>query len=611
MNPIQHIDGATPAAVLPGAVNAGPQTNGPSDPFAAAMRSAVSAAHTPATSSNRSTRFSSAPSDGNQERPASSPSHTATSSDVSYPRVSPQAGSERAHERNAATDDPSAALVGGNVGSSSLSSEQSSQVSALGVKFSVGVQGQVATSVPTGERAVRSAFSMTGNQGSSSTVRPVGLLGKRTRKTEPTGKNATLTIINVPVVSPGVVTNVTVTGTKTPAAKSLGSNVIAGHAQADGIGGTDTIQQDKGARNPHQTAQNIEAARNVPGGWIPSVPGAAALPKVDQGHALQAATGAPGAAGTSAAGDFSGAVGAASTSSGHPDAGSGSKTAAGQIPVTLFAGAASSSDISTTASQSTDGKNGLAVSNGSAPSTHGNNSSASSIFPAVAVKSNAESSKAKGGALASSSLASGVAASHEKTTGSGVGNPTSPGIMSASTHANSMGNFATSKATSAGAHGASSDAFAALDSGPAAEQGVLLHAAPHQVAVGVTDPALGWVEVRAQRIAGQVAAALSTSSASSHAALSAVLPSMASYLQEHHAGVQHVHVETTFANGQTGTGSQGQPSPQRDGGAETENTAGANGGSNTWTAVSKRGESISAVPGLGPRVEGRRFSMHA
>ena len=81
---------------------------------------------------------------------------------------------------------------------------------------------------------------------------------------------------------------------------------------------------------------------------------------------------------------------------------------------------------------------------------------------------------------------------------------------------------------------------------------MLLHAAPHQVAVGVTDPSLGWVEVRAERVSGQIAAALTTGSAASHAALTSVLPTMATYLQEHHAGVHQVHVESSLAGDRRG-----------------------------------------------------------
>lgn len=108
-----------------------------------------------------------------------------------------------------------------------------------------------------------------------------------------------------------------------------------------------------------------------------------------------------------------------------------------------------------------------------------------------------------------------------------------------------------------------SDTFAALDSSAAADHGVLLHAAPHQVAVGVSDPALGWVEVRAERVQGQVTAAVTASSAASHQALTSVLPLMATYLQDHHPGVHQLHLDNAFAGHHAGAGSQnGSPAQQ-------------------------------------------------
>lgn len=599
MSPIQCIDGATPRPVPPESTGANVAVDS-TPQFAGAMQSAFSDAYAPQFPPNRPARSSLDVAVASRRSTDRSQSSSTAGSNGGGAKVSTGASSSAEPVPNS---NPSAAVAHGADETASSSGEGSLQVSMQGSGGSALKQSPVALPIQADAHAVRSSSAETSNV-SSSTAKSASSRTSPDRKAALSGKGAVSHAMTSTSVAPAVTVNVTVVATNTSAAEPLGSNLaMVRKPQGDGVSGADATQQ-------HDT-RKIEAAGVVPDGLLSPGREMAALPKVDQGHVLQAAMGAPGAAGTSAAGDFSGAVGAASTFGGHSDAGSGSKTAAGQISATAFAGAASSSDISATASQGTDGKNGLTVGNGSAPSTHGNNSSGGSIFSAAAGKSNAESSKAKGGALASSSLASGVVASHEMTASPGGGNPGSPGILSASTHANPMGNFATSKANSAGAHGASSDAFAALDSGPAAERGVLLQASPHQVAVGVTDPTLGWVEVRAERTAGQVTAALAANSAASHAALTAVLPSMASYLQERHAGVQQVHVETTFANGQTGTGSQGQPSPRRDGGAGTENTTGANGGSNTWTTVSKHGESLSAVPGLGSRVEGRRFSIHA
>jgi hypothetical protein len=140
---------------------------------------------------------------------------------------------------------------------------------------------------------------------------------------------------------------------------------------------------------------------------------------------------------------------------------------------------------------------------------------------------------------------------------------------------------------------------------------VLLHAAPHQVAVGIADPSLGWVEVRAERIAGQVAAALTADSAASHAALTSVLPSMATYLQEQRAGVQQIHVETGLAGGQPGTGSQGQPSSQGDARTSPDKAAIASPGDTGWAVAPPGGGPIPASLGTNSMFEGRRFSIRA
>jgi hypothetical protein len=99
------------------------------------------------------------------------------------------------------------------------------------------------------------------------------------------------------------------------------------------------------------------------------------------------------------------------------------------------------------------------------------------------------------------------------------------------------------------------NAFAALDHATAAEQAHLLHATPNQLAVGVTDSHLGWLEVRAERVAGQLTAQVTADSTASHAALTASLPAMAGYLHEQRAGVQYLAVSSQTA-GNSGQGGQ-------------------------------------------------------
>ncbi len=156
-----------------------------------------------------------------------------------------------------------------------------------------------------------------------------------------------------------------------------------------------------------------------------------------------------------------------------------------------------------------------------------------------------------------------------------------------------------------------SDAFTALDSGSVAEHGVLLHAGPHQVAVGVADPALGWVEVRAERVGGQITAALTADSAASHAALTSVMPSMATYLQDHQAGVQHIHVETGLAGGQAGAGSQGQASSQGDARGGTESAAVPASGGTGWKSAATIAEQTSHTTTTRSTREGHRVSVRA
>ena len=98
--------------------------------------------------------------------------------------------------------------------------------------------------------------------------------------------------------------------------------------------------------------------------------------------------------------------------------------------------------------------------------------------------------------------------------------------------------------------------FAAMDRADANPGAVLLHASPNQMAVGISDPGLGWIEVRAERVAGQITAALTANSTASHAELTAALPAMSSYLNDHRQVVHHIQIETGLASGQNPASSQ-------------------------------------------------------
>jgi hypothetical protein len=100
--------------------------------------------------------------------------------------------------------------------------------------------------------------------------------------------------------------------------------------------------------------------------------------------------------------------------------------------------------------------------------------------------------------------------------------------------------------------------FSAMDRAGSSTSGSLLHASPNQVTVGVADSGMGWIEVRAERVGGQITAALTANSATAHAELTSVLPAMSSYLQDHHQPVQQIYVETGQAASHNAGGSQEQ-----------------------------------------------------
>lgn len=77
---------------------------------------------------------------------------------------------------------------------------------------------------------------------------------------------------------------------------------------------------------------------------------------------------------------------------------------------------------------------------------------------------------------------------------------------------------------------------------------VVLHSSSQQVAVGVHDPSLGWVEIKTQSAAGHVDATLVASSGQTHDALAAQLPAISQFLEQ-----RDVRVGTLIVNHQSGT----------------------------------------------------------
>jgi hypothetical protein len=94
---------------------------------------------------------------------------------------------------------------------------------------------------------------------------------------------------------------------------------------------------------------------------------------------------------------------------------------------------------------------------------------------------------------------------------------------------------------------------------------IMLHSGVQQVAVGLRDPNLGWVEVKTQNLAGRVDATLVAASGQAHAALAAQLPAISDYLQQRDVRVATLAVQHHMP----GTGSGVTPGDSGGRGAES------------------------------------------
>jgi hypothetical protein len=102
------------------------------------------------------------------------------------------------------------------------------------------------------------------------------------------------------------------------------------------------------------------------------------------------------------------------------------------------------------------------------------------------------------------------------------------------------------------------NAFQRLDSGAA--PATLLHSSAHQIAVGVHDPSLGWLEVQTQSSAGHISATLTAASTEAHASLAAQAPEITQYLADRDVSVHsvNVHTQADTQNGASSGGGQPQ-----------------------------------------------------
>ncbi len=100
------------------------------------------------------------------------------------------------------------------------------------------------------------------------------------------------------------------------------------------------------------------------------------------------------------------------------------------------------------------------------------------------------------------------------------------------------------------------------------------------VAVGVEDPAHGWLEVRAGGSSGQVTASLNAASPEAHAALHAQLAGMSAYLAEHDIGLRSLEITSHAGGGSShlAGGDTGQGAPAGAQSGEGQGSAGRGGG---------------------------------
>jgi hypothetical protein len=110
---------------------------------------------------------------------------------------------------------------------------------------------------------------------------------------------------------------------------------------------------------------------------------------------------------------------------------------------------------------------------------------------------------------------------------------------------------------SRGGSATASELLARMDSGGTVSTPRL---SPRSVEVGIDDPAHGWIEVRAQGVAGQVTASLNADSPEARAALHGQLPGMSQYLAEHDLGVRDLGVSAGVSGGFASPGHSGDTS---------------------------------------------------
>jgi hypothetical protein len=103
-------------------------------------------------------------------------------------------------------------------------------------------------------------------------------------------------------------------------------------------------------------------------------------------------------------------------------------------------------------------------------------------------------------------------------------------------------------------------AFDHIDSGAMPQ---VLSRTPQRLDVGMRDPGLGWVEIRAHAAEGQIAATVSASS-ETHPVLAAQLPAMRDYLAGQQVRVDTLNAKAFEASPDEGRHAGRDPDPRRD-----------------------------------------------
>ena len=602
MSAIQPIDVATPNRAMPVPPSAGSGAAAPGQPFADVIRSAVSPAQTVS-----ATRPEQTP------QRASYPLVASTSSRLRFHGSSITAGMKSNRADASVSPSPSQPAKGKASMQTTDLDDDNVDSSAAASSSSVDLNG--AASSPVEEQA-QSSILVTSVGGRSSEGTPQQALTDATqagslpavngRKQNGSAKEATKSQDASTIAA--TVTSIGIASVAGIVAKPAVVNLPGEHGAAASVN-EPAPSKLKSVGSPAMPVNSSISNRAPAPGLTPPTPqadgftGAAAMQPHGAGVSSDGAAANP-------------ATATKTTATSSADQNGGSDGFGGNQPASATDGVSGHASTNGFSNPSADANTSTAVSaTGAVSSGAGGNNAVGSGANGTATSIHSSDGSKSGDFIASTPMpataAKDLPAPHANPADSGVGLQASASVVSSGNHSVLPGGFSASTTASTAPRASAADAFTALDSAAAGERGVLLHAAPHQVAVGVSDPSLGWVEVRAERVSGQIAAALTTSSTASHAALTSVLPTMATYLQDHHAGVQQVHVETSLTGGQAGTGSQGQTASQPDAQTGSNDTVMASSASSGWNAVPDTRSIVPANQGTNFSYDGHHFSIRA